>query len=522
MKKSFIFWSLVILFAIPFNSCADENQSFFLGLPDEELLHTIHISISTKDQISIDIRMVNEDAIENIHFFMFGPENRHYLIEDLNQNLIVSNLKSGKYRIYAFGNCNRVHEKMSEYELKELLLLYSENQSNIAMTCQDELIVGGSNNSNKQIVLERATAKISFSIHVRPGVNVNIVSVKLCNLPDRGKAFSNGTSEAINIPGVVYYNLPEEVFPETKQYEYGPIYMYENHRGLVRTIIDSTERNPEIAPGNATYLYIRAKQNLGYADYWVYWGNDNLQDFNVSRNKHYTYNITIFGTNPNDARVTSYTLRYMNTALPGGYGEADVPLGHYFMIKDTPDAYTYHIQAECLQGEWQYMSMRGKSFVNGKCDLGSFESNSGGINVFTQLKYNPPIFTNENEIVEMRYTVTDQYGYKSVFENRVQFANVVRAYWKWNYIDSGASNSWAGDRIGSYIHWEDKDYYQASFLKAGQTVRVYYTTSPNKYIADYYSDENLINFYYPNSSFITYTANKAKQYIYPKCIDKFP
>lgn len=126
--------------------------------------------------------------------------------------------------------------------------------------------------------------------------------------------------------------------------KYQQIYKRQHALEFVRTkdeVYDETTRN-ETGFRYASYITIHGvytNESGPYeVTYYVYLGKDNYKDFNVCRNHHYIYNITIYDMDKTDTRVIS-----------NGIGAIQV----YGNFEETLDAHPNVLQALMYaQGDW--------------------------------------------------------------------------------------------------------------------------------------------------------------------------
>ena len=146
-----------------------------------------------------------------------------------------------------------------------------------------------------------------------------------------------------NIKGL--QSIMEGAYPYDNLYQkYQQIYKRQHALEFVRAtngVYDDVTKN-EIGFQYASYLTIHGvytNESGPYeVTYYVYLGKDNYKDFNVCRNHHYIYNITIYDMDKTDTRVIS-----------NGIGVIQV----YGNFEETLDAHPNVLQALMYaQGDW--------------------------------------------------------------------------------------------------------------------------------------------------------------------------
>ena len=88
------------------------------------------------------------------------------------------------------------------------------------------------------------------------------------------------------------------------------IFLYENTQGVNDAITDPKDRIESKVPALSSYVAISILKDDVLYDYKVYLGGNTTTDFNVRRNTNYHYDITIFGTNPNDLRLSKTEITF--------------------------------------------------------------------------------------------------------------------------------------------------------------------------------------------------------------------
>ncbi len=467
---------------------------------------------------SVASRVVDELSISGIHFFIFGPENTYRYISPGENTLQIKLYRSGEYELYALANYGgTVSPNMTREQLDRLVYTGIEQNGNghIVMSCKERLNIGdGTTAVTKPIELVRAVAKLQFTVTVAESLNAESINYQLCNVPDGGYVFGEpGTGEVI-VPGGDYHTSMNQWVTGNNTIFSEPIYLPENRAGTVRG--NTTGRWHGNAPQNATYLLIRVKTAVGIYDYRIYLGNNDTDDYNVSRNTSYVYNIAISGVGSSDLRVTSASM-YMGWNYERSYFSSYRNFDHTIYLLHSPRVYSFSLRIECLKGDWRYLTADGVAFVDGVCDVGLISENtsSGATDYDPRIRYQPPLFTSANSLVRLRYIVTDQHGVAFSYEHDYQCANVLRAYYKWpgstpSMVMTYSGNFWSG--LSSY---EGQSYYREIYIKDGGSVLVGVTPPANWQFRGWYGDQALTQLF-SSTRGLNYAADVTFRTVYPK------
>ena len=275
-----------------------------------------------------------------------------------------------------------------------------------------------------------------------------------------------------------YTNCPETTL--SGRSAAGTSYLLPNMQGVVPSITDQRQKNPDNAPENASYLLIRATRGTKALAYCVYLGENNTSDFNVRANTHYRFNISILGDSEVDTRISSYTLRVWDDFDDYNYGG-------YCLLDGTR---YLHVGVECndgtapSRGRLVLLSgdLRGFSFNYG--DTGALHDfdlyDMMGDNTY-EMEYYMPGYTEENSLLAYRVTLTDTYGFTQTYDFEHRMANAVRTH----IVGSGTVS------VEGALHSETQDDLVTTLCMEGCTL----TASPAaRYMFDgWYYDETFSN-----------------------------
>ena len=463
-------------------------------------------TFNTATATVITSRSVNENETGAVHLFLFGAINYYFLVEQ-GKNTLTTEVLAGDYDVYAVTNCSSVHAGMSKAELESLTFngVEQDGQGRILMSCKERIQVKPGEAFSQTLELVRGVAKAAFTVNVAEGCDVELIGYLMCNIPDKGNLFAAEGDAAKAIHGAVYSNTALTELNNVKTFQQ-TFYLPENHQGQVAGT--EKDRTRPRAPENATCLLIRGRSGGNPVDYWVFLGNNGTDDYNVTRNNSYVYNVTIVGANNNDFRVSSYRPSVVYPTTERIQLNEDGSFYQGISIPHTPKfSYRYFdVEVICEHGEWEYLTMNDMPFINGRCDLGRFDATSdyGSWNPSITRKdigmliyYQPELFTPENRDLILRFIVTDEFGYSTELTAYRLMANRVRLR---SVADYGLSFTCGNNDIGwsastGYIdHYigDDNRFYLSAKQGAPFTQFVGWYTDPE--LTQLYSTDN--PFYY--------------------------
>ena len=202
----------------------------------------------------------------------------------------------------------------------------------------------------------------------------------------------------------------------------GVCYVFENMQGCVPGITSQADKSILNAPENASYLLIRAVRGDKVLSYSIYLGENNTDNFDVERNTHQTFNITIRGDNEVDTRISSYTLNVYDTYadnMIGGYCTYDV-MGELFVEVDgNTSPLTLRGRITASQGDTDRILVDDVSIGAG-LDLELM--NQPGLNEYF-FYYDKPVYTSANSQIAYTVTIEDDGGYAQSYDFERRFAN---------------------------------------------------------------------------------------------------
>lgn len=242
--------------------------------------------------ITKQLSSTQERAVRDINIYLFnkstGNVTKEYITNTTNLSLT---LVKGEYDVYVIANCGYNLGSKTKTEIENLKFSISneldlEDGSVLIMTAQETVYVNG--DTYLSVILKRLVARVDVNISTEFDFTLNSVSVM--NAPNGCYGMINNVSTN----GFNYEPLHSSSFS---------FYMFENLAGENLSIKNERQKNKDTAPLSATYLHIIGSSEGKKVEYSIYLGENNSTDFNVSRNKNYSYSINLKGINEFDSRV---------------------------------------------------------------------------------------------------------------------------------------------------------------------------------------------------------------------------
>lgn len=371
MKQIIYIISLIILLG----ACTDENYSDTLSsgagmpgkpVPVELVLHTQPMqsplppgtkagsnSISSTQvckglEISLTetpiTRASYEDEIANFWVFQFNgttPEStlarKQFISGNSVKDVELLNLgATTKSKIIVIANASEsvfnglTIDGTSLADFNQKAILYSDNKTNYPLFATNvpspRVIYAGSTDmivaANKQadILLYRSVAQVKVTLSLSQKMidkGYNTWSYQFMQIPD--KSFYYSIVRTAGFPGATagYINYPLQTtgMPATIDNIYLPVNL---HHPVPFTTPEMRVTN---APVNATYLQLvgieanAASVISNSVVYQIHLGSNFADDYSISPNYSYTYNITITGESDDDSRVVKFVPGYFGGSL---------------------------------------------------------------------------------------------------------------------------------------------------------------------------------------------------------------
>lgn len=249
-----------------------------------------------------------------------------YFLSNGSSVLSVS-LPKGAYELYAIVNWGH---NMCDWSLEDWLVFGAPAEGDEASMTHNGIMPMSARQSFVldrsmaiEVPLKRAPAKVTFDVSLSPSMvqgGAKILYLQLFNCTGGIPLFF----DAIHIRAMQpypRYEASEANATRIKKTHYLP----ENMQGIVAAVTAPSMRSQQYAPLRATYLVVRVERNDKMIDYRIYLGENDTNDFNVRRNTHYFYDISIEGENPADLRVSSVSINFYGGLPSTGAGGYNLP-----------------------------------------------------------------------------------------------------------------------------------------------------------------------------------------------------
>ena len=367
------------------------------------------------ERMSSVSRSADEYAIRDLNFYLYDDNGEVVLHRYQTSATLRFECLPGSYRMRIAANLNR---DLGESPISEdFTVTHKDAYDALPMAWDGDVTIPASGGSLPTVEVQRAVAKISYDITVKPS-DIELLSVQLLSVPRTVSIFDVAASPSDDPDD--YTDCPETGL--SGQQAAGDCYLLPNMQGTVPSITDQRAKNAGNAPENASYLLIRAVRGAKALAYYVYLGENNTSDFNVRANTHYRFNISILGDSEVDTRVSSYELNVYDTYggnMIGGYCTYDI-MGELFIEVDgAPAPLTLRGHISASQGDMDRFLVDDASIGAG-LDLSL--PNQPGLNEYF-LYYDQPVYTEANSQVNYTVTVEDDGGYTQSFDFERRFAN---------------------------------------------------------------------------------------------------
>ena len=360
-------------------------------------------------------RSADEYAIRDLNFYLYDDNGEVVLHRYQTSATLRFECLPGNYRMRIAANLNRDLGESPTSE--DFTVTHRDTYDALPMAWDGDVTIPASGGSLPTVEVQRAVAKISYDITVKPS-DIELLSVQLLSVPRTVSIFDVAASPS-DAPDD-YTDCPERRV--SGQQAAGDCYLLPNMQGTVPSITDQRAKNADNAPENASYLLIRAKRGDKILTYTIYLGENNTSDFNVRANVHYRFVISILGDNEVDTRISSYSLRVWDDFDDYNYGG-------YCLLDGTR---YLHVEVECSDGT---APSRGRlELLSGDLSGFTFDyGNSGAVHDFDlydmmgdntyEMEYYMPGYTEENSLQAYRITLTDAYGFSQTYDFEHRMAN---------------------------------------------------------------------------------------------------
>lgn len=299
---------IYFIWIVVFMACACEKSEY--DHPDSHMSNgTYSLILYVEDETfeQVVTRAVEENSIRNLNIWAYGIEtgrNFHlYTTQGLSSTTL--ELVPGNYHIYVIANSGKDLGEMSEASLQALSFTFDgepKDKDLLAMAARGEINISGP--ASLTLRLKRLVSKVSLSLDVLPSLqgSLSLENIQLLSVPKKCLYF--GDNRPTDLAEVIDY--PKESLTSGSYNR--TYYLPENLAGTNSAVTSEQQKDISHAPSGASRLCIHARHGDRLVTYHVYLGENNTDDFNVTRNTVQHLNITLCGSNPNDLRVARFSL----------------------------------------------------------------------------------------------------------------------------------------------------------------------------------------------------------------------
>ena len=329
MKRFIItVWSILLLAATPASLFISCQKDPYTAEPSTSETCQVELSLDLAPQQNItltrSLSAVDENRLTDVNIYAFNMKAgivRHAYVSG--KNTLALSLPKGSYDIMAIGN---IGYDLGQRNDKELLTIRYSATSESQITANNRLVctgrknvtVTGNGSFNLSLVRLCAKLQIAYTVGGNAAGHLTVQSIQLISAPSSCLYFNSSKPE--DASHVI--NYPATIGAAT-------YYMLENRQGTISQITSPSQKSRQKAPALSTYIRITGTYDGKAVCYNVYPGENDTNDFNITRNKSYILNITLLGANPTDFRVSTAEL----TATP--------LLANYKLSEDAPSMLTF-------------------------------------------------------------------------------------------------------------------------------------------------------------------------------------
>lgn len=364
-------------------------------------------------------RSADEETVRDLNLYLLGDDGRIVLHRYQRTPTLRFAVVPGVYRMRIAANMGR---DLGETPAKEdFTVPHADEYDLLPMAWEGDLAIPAAGGTLPAVEVQRAVAKISYDIGVKPS-DIELQSVQLLSVPRTVSVFD--AEAAPSSDPADYTDCPEDAL--SGRSAAGTSYLLPNMQGVVSSITDQRQKNADNAPANASYLLIRATRGAKVLAYSIYLGGNNTSDFDVRANTHYRFDISILGDDEVDTRISSYTASVEDTfeqLAAAGYC-------HYIPIQRLTVKVTGGSRPPSLRGQIEVLEGDAAAF--------GFNGASGGAHDFAiapgekikrfPIDYAPQVFTSANSRLRYRVRLTDEYGFSQQYDFTHDFADELAVY----------------------------------------------------------------------------------------------
>ena len=401
------------------------------------------------DPMTAVTRITDEEGIRDLNFYLYDAGGNVVLHRYQSSPTLHFECLPGNYRMRIVANMGCAMSDAPVWE--DCTVEHADDYDLLPMAYEGDITITpsfGGILTLPAVEVQRLVAKVTYNISVKPA-DIELRSIQLLSVPRSVSVFDLAPLPSDDPDD---YTDREETELSGQQAA-GDCYLLPNLQGVVASITDQRQKNPDNAPANASYLLIRALRGAKVLAYYVYLGGNNTSDFNVRANTHHTLNISILGDNEVDTRVHGYTLTVwddLESDACGGYCPIDPQRSLYIGVEGNTAGAAFSGALEVFDGDPESLEFH----RIGSGSYFDFEVWEPQGESYYELSYFPQLVTEDNDHLSYTVTVTDEYGFSRSYDFSHRYANEVRAYVTYGNIPNGAgsvtvSEALATEKLGT-------------------------------------------------------------------------
>lgn len=325
-SKLFALFMILTIIAV----CASCQQENIESEETEGQPAVVRLTVTGEEQVNVTTRTVNEDAIHDLHILIYDNKGELIGQQYTTKNIVTLNTHSAENcTIYAIANTGEpnlfnnynIHSETILKELSYSISTWDEltNQTYLPMTGRmDKINITAGEQTISGMKVSRMVAKITLNIKAAINSNITIKDYSIYSLPlksyyiprplstESSEIDTNAThaDDAANATNAAHWTDCPKTTLNAATSTTIIIYMLENRRGVVSSITNQKDKNSTKAPAHATYIEINGLVGGTVKANWkIYLGGNNSNNFNIKRNCSYVYNITLNELITTDTRV---------------------------------------------------------------------------------------------------------------------------------------------------------------------------------------------------------------------------
>lgn len=379
----------------------------------------------TAESAACITRATDETRIKDLNVYLFGRTNTFKYHLYTQSPLLLFECPVGEYDLYIAANLHADMADLSPAELATATVEPRTAYDDLPMSVKTTVTISAPKQGNivtlPTIEVRRVVAKVAYNIRVDNAVSdIKLISVRLMNIPRHSSLFTPARPSASS--GDYTDGFYSEIPASNVGGFSGLYYIFENMQGSIPSITTQSDKSARNAPKYASYLLVRAVRGAKVLSYSIYLGRNSTNSFDIERNTHQTYNITIRGDNEVDTRISSYTLTVYDTYagnMIGGYCCNDQNGELLIEVDGNPAPLTLRGRITASQGDTDHILVNDTPIGSGRAlEL----TEQPGLNEYN-LHYDKSVYTSADSQLSYTVTIEDDGGYTQAFTYERRFAN---------------------------------------------------------------------------------------------------